>query len=449
MSYKEKLKSLIFLFSLFLTGLFFTSNAYALELNWNNDSFIEVNSIKYQNGTAQINLKYASGTPDILHLTKSLSASGVIVFECPNSNFVGLTYGLCSNDYDSDGCILEKGETKSFNLGYLWDPYYWRGIGDTDETGITKTEIDSWQYGGTDYLESCSIRQINLYWSGQGSLTFNLSPYEDFPLSSTPPVVNGECGSANGQNLTQIPPDEEDACNSGNFINFSVGYDELGTALNYVWLCEGSGGGSSVACASANVEDPVNGECGTADGQTISSAPLEYQKCSTGSSRGSLLQTLDGWTWSCYGFNGGITDSCSAIYEEAETPPTIPETSDFPTPTDCDTYTGIDKILCNFGNTIQGMFLPSTSKITELQTTLNKINNVFPFNYLRAIGTIFTNASDITSGGLTMTILGNTETLNEDFYDIGIVEKIKDFFTFLIYLAFIWWSIGYIKHFFK
>ena len=268
-------------------------------------------------------------------------------------------------------------------------------------------------------------------------------------MSQVSLIVEGVCGSANGSTLTTIPPEGTEACQSGSMINFSIGYDELGTALNYVWLCEGSGGGSSSACASANVADPVSGVCGSANGQTISTAPLEYEMCDTGDSRGSLSQTLAGWTWSCYGFNGGSTASCSAIYSEAETPPDIPATADVPTPTDCDSFSGIDKVLCNFGNTIQGMFLPSSSKITELQTAVNKIGNIFPFNYLRAIGSIFTNASSITSGGLTMTIMGNTATLNSGFFSLPIIEKIKQFFTFMIYIAFIWWAIAYIKHFFK
>ena len=268
-------------------------------------------------------------------------------------------------------------------------------------------------------------------------------------MSQVSLIVEGVCGTGNGSTLTTIPPEGTEACASGEMINFSIGYDELGTALNYVWLCEGSGGGSSSACASANVASPVAGVCGTADGQTISAAPLEYEMCDVGSSHGSLTQTLAGWTWSCYGFNEGSTDFCSAIYGAAETPPEIPETADVPTPTDCDTYSGIDKVLCNFGNTIQGMFLPSSSKLTELQTSITKIGNIFPFNYLRAIGSVFTNASTITEGGLTMTIMGNTETLTEDFFDLPLIGKIKDFFTLMIYLAFIWWAIAYIKHFFK
>lgn len=341
---------------------------------------------------------------------------------------------------------------------YRWGSYANHWI--YNATGITKTDIDN--YYGSNWLENnfvvpkgTTTHQFQIATATNLSNLYNNNFYLTntetiyFPLTGTIPLVEGVCGTGNGNNLTTIPPTGSEACQSGSMINFSIGYDELGTALNYVWLCEGSGGGSSSACASANVADPVAGVCGSANGQTISTAPLEYEMCDTGDSHGSLSQTLAGWTWSCYGFNGGSTASCSAIYGEAETPPDIPATADVPTPTDCDSFSGIDKVLCNFGNTIQGMFLPSSSKITELQTAVNKIGNIFPFNYLRAIGSIFTNASSITSGGLTMTIMGNTATLNSGFFSLPIIEKIKQFFTFMIYLAFIWWAIAYIKHFFK
>jgi hypothetical protein len=260
--------------------------------------------------------------------------------------------------------------------------------------------------------------------------------------------INGECGEAYGQVLTTIPPESSYACSTGTMINFNGGLNELGTGIKYFWECEGSNGGYSVACSSAETLDIINGTCGSANGQTISTAPYEYEKCSYGATNGSTLQTLNGWTWSCYGFNGGSTSYCSAIYQEAEEPPIIPDSSVIPTPTDCETYSGIDKVLCNFGNIIQGMFLPSSEKIIELQITMNEVGNVFPFNYLRAISSVFNNLN-FSSGSLRMTMWGNTETLGEDFWEMEIFDNIKLGITILILLMFTFWAIGYIKHFFK
>jgi hypothetical protein len=185
----------------------------------------------------------------------------------------------------------------------------------------------------------------------------------------------------------------------------------------------------------------VNGTCGTADGNTSQYAPTEQTMCATGFSGNSLSTTVNGWTWSCYGNNNGTIDNCSQTDSGAITLPTNPIE-------DCDTYTGIDKIVCNLGNTIQGMFLPSQSKLEELQTTINKVGNVFPFNYLRIIGTTFSN-STVTNGGLTMTLLGNTASLDSSFFTIPLFAKVKLFFTIMVLLMFTFWAINYIKHFFK
>jgi hypothetical protein len=358
---------------------------------------------------------------------------------------------ILGSQYSSTYCII-AGQ----NITFTFSSFYKYGQGMKYASPISKTFIDS-QFG-VNYLENVNqvpTSQANFIYYLNSS-TNSVSAVSDssmtdiFPFGSiTPPVIEGVCGSAQNQTLTTIPPENSYACGSGTMINFSAGYtNELQVELRYDWLCEGSGGGSSTACYSAIIQSAINGTCGTGNGQEFSTIPLEYERCETGSSHGSLLETLGGWTWSCYGFNGGQTASCSAIYTEITTPPIIPDTSLIPTPTDCDTYSGIDKVLCNFGNTIQGMFLPSTEKITELQNTLNNIGNVFPFNYLRAIGSVFSNAN-ITQGTLTMSLLGTTGTLNPDFFDMPIFPKVRLFFTIMVLLMFTFWAINYIKHFFK
>jgi 2',3'-cyclic-nucleotide 2'-phosphodiesterase / 3'-nucleotidase / 5'-nucleotidase len=54
---------------------------------------------------------------------------------------------------------------------------------------------------------------------------------------------------------------------------------------------------------------PVNGACGTANGQSLTSIPTA-NLCSTGTS--SAVSGSGPWTWSCAGSNGGSTASCSA-----------------------------------------------------------------------------------------------------------------------------------------
>ena len=54
---------------------------------------------------------------------------------------------------------------------------------------------------------------------------------------------------------------------------------------------------------------PVNGQCGTANGQIASTLPTS-NLCSVGVS--SLVQGTGPWTWTCIGANGGSTATCAA-----------------------------------------------------------------------------------------------------------------------------------------
>ncbi|MFZ6680133.1 choice-of-anchor Q domain-containing protein [Undibacterium sp. Tian12W] len=70
------------------------------------------------------------------------------------------------------------------------------------------------------------------------------------------------------------------------------------------------------------IPTPVNGMCGTANGQSFSAAPSS-QLCSSGIA--SLVSTTNtGWAWSCSGSNGGTTASCSANLASNPDPSTPP-----------------------------------------------------------------------------------------------------------------------------
>lgn len=157
---------------------------------------------------------------------------------------------------------------------------------------------------------------------------------------------------------------------------------------------------------------------------------------------------MTGFTWFCWGINGGTNVACSATNSTPETYPTPPETNPVPTPTDCSTETGLNQIVCNITNTIEGMFLPSQAKITEFQDTINSINQIFPFSYLSVIGNLFSGTT-VTDGTLTMTLLGNTASLGNDFFAMPLFSNVKLFMTIMVLLMFTFWAINYIKHFFK
>lgn len=110
-------------------------------------------------------------------------------------------------------------------------------------------------------------------------------------------LMNGTCGSANGQNFLTAPT--TGLCLSGTS-------SAVGGKGPWTWSCAGSNGGRNARC-SANLE--VNGVCGPADGQSLPKAP-NSNLCSGG--KASRVTGNGPWSWSCQGSNGGATVGCSA-----------------------------------------------------------------------------------------------------------------------------------------
>lgn len=345
-----------------------------------------------------------------------------------------------SYPFNSQVYCLSAGEDIILTTNYIRANYYGYVQGGSY---LTKSEIDSWG-GQANFLEGTGgqFNKLNFFvWSTSSQSGMWLEQplsTQTFPVENdTPIIVNGTCGTDNNQDVS-AEPTGSGACAEGTITDMLLTSNYLSSF--YSWFCFGSGGGTNELCYAPMVAT-VNGTCGTADGTTSQYAPTEQTMCSSGFSGNSLSKTITGWTWSCYGNNNGTIDNCSQVDSGAGTLPTNPEE-------DCDTYSGIDKIVCNLSNTIQGMFLPSQNKLEELQTTINKVGNVFPFNYLRVIGTIFSN-STITNGGLDITLLGNTASLDSSFFSIPLFSKVRLFFTIMVLLMFTFWAINYIKNFFK
>lgn len=66
---------------------------------------------------------------------------------------------------------------------------------------------------------------------------------------------------------------------------------------------------SAMAITANFIADPGNGNCGSSNGVTVTTAPTT-NLCSTGTA--SAITGNWPWSWSCSGLNGGITVSCSA-----------------------------------------------------------------------------------------------------------------------------------------
>ena len=94
-------------------------------------------------------------------------------------------------------------------------------------------------------------------------------------------------------------------------------------------------------------------------------------------------------------------------------------------------------------------FLPSEEKLNELNIAINSFQGKAPFNYLSSASNKFNDLKNgISESDLNITLMSNTSEVNLN--DLtGLYDVIKGFFTIMVVLAFIFWGVGYIKHFFK
>jgi uncharacterized protein DUF1566/List-Bact-rpt repeat protein len=85
------------------------------------------------------------------------------------------------------------------------------------------------------------------------------------------------------------------------------------------WSCNGSNGGTNASCSASlfAASTPVNGVCGSANGQTFANAPTA-NLCASGAN--TPITGSGPWSWSCNGSNGGTNASCSASLYAGRTP---------------------------------------------------------------------------------------------------------------------------------
>jgi len=132
---------------------------------------------------------------------------------------------------------------------------------------------------------------------------------DDTESGTTP--LNGQCGTANTTTAASIPP-STDLCTNGTVQNQITAGDK------FTWNCQGANGGTADSCQmTLTTVTPINGQCGSSDGQTVTTAPTT-NLCNTGSP--TSLSGAGPWSWSCNGSGGGTNSSCSAQKTVAPTP---------------------------------------------------------------------------------------------------------------------------------
>jgi hypothetical protein len=80
----------------------------------------------------------------------------------------------------------------------------------------------------------------------------------------------------------------------------------IGTGTTYTTGYQSGNGYVTITYVSSQ----INGVCGSSNGQTLTTAPTSNLCCS--GAPNTVSTTQSGWSWTCDGFNGGTTASCSA-----------------------------------------------------------------------------------------------------------------------------------------
>lgn len=213
------------------------------------------------------------------------------------------------------------------------------------------------------------------------------------------------------------------------------------TATGWSWSCYGENGGLAEFCSATYGGTAENGSCGADNGQTLTSEPTNL--CSTGFIvPATFIVTATGWSWDCQGLNGGEVSHCTATKSVS-----LIDYPDAPEQEDCSSYEIPNSWFCEINNTFKDIFFPSKEKIEELNQTYNTISNKAPFNYLNTLQYQMENL-DIENGTIIMSLLGSSGVIDlEAWGDVS--EKIKTISSLIFVLSFLFWGLNYIKHIFK
>ena len=108
------------------------------------------------------------------------------------------------------------------------------------------------------------------------------------------------CGSSNGESFSSPP--ETNLCKYGDASSVTT------NPSTYTWTCTGDDS-LPIDCSATKTEGPVDGSCGTAQGQLYSSVPSSL--CSAGA-EASFTTNATTYTWTCNGSGGGSNANCSS-----------------------------------------------------------------------------------------------------------------------------------------
>jgi len=315
------------------TTLFYSGN----NSNW--DSMTNPNSAFY-NGTAS-DFSVTSISAPATGMTMTIGEGGVINGVCGSSNgqtfATAPTTNLCSagtaTAVSGSGpwtwsCIGSSGGSTASCSANKTGPHttfttgaYGNNANITDTlsipgaTSLTVTVTGNTE-AGYDFIRiynSSNVLQKSL--SGYGiNQTFTVTG-----SSINVVFTSDDSVTASGVTVTIVALPINGVCGSSNGQTFAMApatnLCSAGTATAvsgsgpWTWSCTGSNGGSTASCSANKTGPRVTGVCGSSDGRTLTTAPTT-NLCDAGTA--TAVSGNGPWTWSCTGSNGGSTASCLA-----------------------------------------------------------------------------------------------------------------------------------------
>lgn len=137
-----------------------------------------------------------------------------------------------------------------------------------------------------------------------GILNIDVDAAKVCQTSQTTNPVNGDCGPVDGTSVASMSNVTSAQLCAAGLASIVVGTGP------WTWSCQGINSGTTESCnASKTGAAPVNGDCGSSDGQTLSEKPTTGL-CNTG--QATTVLGSGPWTWTCPGTNNGTTDNCTA-----------------------------------------------------------------------------------------------------------------------------------------
>jgi Peptidase A4 family len=149
----------------------------------------------------------------------------------------------------------------------------------------------------------------------------SLTPCTAGSFTTPPPAAPTASLSANPKSITtgQSSTLSWSATNASSCIGsgFDSASQTAGSAIvkpavttAYAVKCTGEGGSATATATVTAIVKPIDGHCGSSNGQHLTSAPTT-NLCSSGVAS-AVSSTGQTWSWSCAGLSGGHTQQCSA-----------------------------------------------------------------------------------------------------------------------------------------